>query len=87
VLLVLKEEGRQLRLLVHPEWRRIVEGEDIDYLESLFKDFVERAKLHPETLFKQISSLAVGSIVTQETGESLDDYPLLLELSSKFVNL
>jgi predicted NAD/FAD-binding protein len=87
VLLVLRKEVGQLRLLVNPEWRKIVEGDDIDYLDSLLKDFRERAKMTPETLFKQICSFGVGPIVAQETGQSLDDHPLLLDLLSKFVNL
>lgn len=87
VWLVIREEKGRLRLLVHPEWRNIVEGRDIDYLESLIEDFRERAIIDPDALFKHISSLGVGPIIAQETGQILNDHPLPLELSSKFVNL
>jgi hypothetical protein len=74
-----------LCFLIHPEWRTIVCGNDLRYLESLFEDFRERAKLCPAALFKQLSSLAVGRLVSLQVGTNISDYPFLLKLCSCFV--
>ena len=87
VLIVLKDARGDLRFLVEPGWRGVVREEDREYSESLLGDFLERAKEQPVTLFKQLSSLEVGSLVTQEAGEQISDHPPLLELSSRFVQL
>ena len=87
ILLVLEDGKGGMRFLIHPDWRAIAHAEDMDYIESLLQDFLERAKLHPEALFKQLSSLGVGLLVAHEAGESISEYPVLLELCSKFVQL
>jgi hypothetical protein len=84
---VLKDASDGLRFLVDPGWRAVVQAEDVEYLESLLGDLLERAKEQPATLFKQLSSLAVGPLVAQETGEQISDHPPLLDLSSRFVQL
>jgi hypothetical protein len=86
-VLVLKDASGDLRFLVDPGWRAVVQEEDREYLESLLGDLLERAKEQPETLFKQLSSLEVGPLVTEEAGEQISDHPRLLELSSRFVQL
>jgi hypothetical protein len=87
ILVVLWNEDRSLRILVHPELRTIVQGDDWVYLESLLKDFRARAELDPDALFKQISSLNVGPLVTKDVGSKISDHPSLLELCSHFVQL
>ena len=84
---MLKDASGDLRFLVDPGWRAVVQEEDREYLESLLGDLLERAKEQPETLFKQLSSLEVGPLVTEEAGEQISDHPRLLELSSRFVQL
>jgi hypothetical protein len=76
-----------IRFLVHPEWRTIVQGEDIGYFQSLLHDFLNRANQDPGALFKQLCSLGVGPVVTQEIGSNLADHPSLMGLSSMFVEL
>ncbi len=76
-----------LRFLVHRELRTIIQKEDFEYIQSLLVDFLERARREPEALFKQLSSLGIGSLVTQEIGSNLADNSSLQELSSKFVEL
>ena len=44
-------------------------------MNILLGDFVVRAKEQPAALFKQLSSLSVGPLVTQETGERISDHP------------
>jgi hypothetical protein len=87
IVIVLKDASGGLRFVVDPRWRTVICSEDVEYMESLLRDFLERAKEQPATLFKQLSSLDVGPIVTQETGEQISDYPALLELSSRFVQI
>jgi len=87
VLIVAKAENGSLRFLVHPEWRTVIRREDLSYFESLLPEFLERAQSDPEALFKQLSSLRVGPLVTQEIGERISDHPTLLELSSRFVQI
>jgi hypothetical protein len=83
VLLVLKREDGGLRFLVHPELRTIVREEDLVYFETLLQDFLGRAKLHPEALFKQIFSLGVGPIVAQNVELRIADYSFFRELPSE----
>jgi hypothetical protein len=87
ILFVFEDANGSLRLFVHPDWRRIILPADVDYIDSLFLDFLERAKLHPENLFKQLCSLGVGPLVTHVTGKSISDHPALSELCSGFVKL
>jgi hypothetical protein len=87
ILLVLEDEEGSLRFLVHPELHVVVTDNDLSYIESLLKDFLERAKENPAALFMQLSSLGVGPLVTQETGSNISDHPTLMNLCSRFVQL
>ena len=51
----------------------IAQEEDLEYLQLQVKDFLERAKREPAALFNQLSSLGMGSLVTQEVGSNLAD--------------
>lgn len=84
---MLKDRGGNLRFLAHPELYTIVQKEDLEYIQSLLKDFLERAKRDSAALFKQLSSLGMGSLVTQEVGSDIGNDPSLQELLSKFVEL
>jgi hypothetical protein len=86
-LLALKDGEGRLCFLVHPELNTVVRDNDLSYLESLFKDFLERAKPDPAALFKQLSSLGVGPLVTQETGSNIYDHPHIMELYLRFVQI
>ena len=87
ILLVFEDANSSLRFLVDPNWRSLVQLEDVNYINDLLIDFLERAKEQPKELFKQVSSLEVGPLVTQQTGEKISDYPFLLSLLSRFVQL
>jgi len=87
ILLVLRDQEGNLSFLVHPELRTIVQKNDLEYLEALLQDFLERAKLHPEALFKQLFSLGVGPLVVREIELNFVDHPSLREISSGFVEL
>ena len=87
VLLVHRSEDGRLRILVHPERSKIIRSEDLDYIESLFQDLPERAKIDPDLLFEQLCHLGVGPLRTKAVGPSIDDNPLFLELSLGFIEL
>ena len=87
MLIVLEDAKGDLRFLVDPDWRAVVQAEDVEYMESLFGDFLERAKEQPEALYRQLSALGVGPLMTEETGERISDHPALLKRSSRFVLL
>jgi hypothetical protein len=59
----------------------------LEYIGYLLHDFAGRAKEQPAELFEQLSSLGVGPLVTQATGERISDHPALAQLSSRFVPL
>jgi hypothetical protein len=87
ILLVYEEGEGSLRFLIHPELRAVVRENDLPYIQSLLLDFQERAKLNPEALFKQLSSLGVGPLVTHEVGTSISEHPNLLEMCSNFMQI
>jgi hypothetical protein len=76
-----------LRFFVDPELSTIVQGKDLDYIQSLLKDFLERANQDPRALFEQLSSLGVGPVATEKAGTNLADHPYLMRLLSRFVEL
>ncbi len=80
-------ESRNLRILIHPELRKVVQAEDLSYIESVFADFLERAKSEPESLLKQVSSLGIGPLVTRQVGPNIAECPLVMEQCSSFVEL
>ncbi len=82
---MLKDEKGNLRLLVSPDLRKIVQGDDWAYLDPLLVDLQDRAKLQPADLFKQLSSLGVGPLVAHEVGKELP--PKLRDLPQRFIDL
>lgn len=80
------EEGK-LRFFVHPRLGTVVLEEDLEYIQSLLEDFLDRAARDPASLFEQLSSIGMGSVVTQEAGSDIASDPSLEELLSKFVEL
>lgn len=80
MLLVLKDEQDKLRFFVNPEWRTIALEQDSEYIKTLIEDLLERSKVDPDALFKQITSLGVGPIVAEEVGSSLDNSQLIQKL-------
>jgi 5'-deoxynucleotidase YfbR-like HD superfamily hydrolase len=68
LLLATLHDNNEIHILVHPDCRTLVQGQDLDYLKELFASFIERANEDPLALFKQLSSLSVGCLVTKCTG-------------------
>lgn len=74
-----------LHFLVHPELLNSVREVDQSYFHSLLLDLAERAKLHPDALFQQLCSLAVGPLIAREVGSHFGSYSELLSLYAEFV--
>lgn len=70
-----------------PELNVLILVEDRDYIQSLLNDFVKRSKRDPAALFKQLSSLWIGSLLTQEVGTDIMGDQSLSELLSRFIEL
>ena len=88
VLLVLQSSLGDLRFVVHPEFRKLFKGRDLDYLDSLLSDFLVRSESAPDELFRQISSLGnAGPLVIQVTGNDIREFPSLVEMCKCFVDL
>jgi hypothetical protein len=60
--------GCGVRILVHPQWKSVVEVRDLAYMQELLDDFRQRCGEDPEALFAQLSTLAVGPLVTRNAG-------------------
>ena len=88
-LILLVVEGREGRLLgfVAPGLSEIVCDADRQYVQELLADIRERVGKDPEALFKQLSSLSVGPLVTHETGICGRQDLRLMPLCSGFISL
>jgi len=87
-VILLLEDGRgSLRCLVYRDWRDVVQAQDIGYIESVLDDLRERAALDSEALFRQLSSLETGPLLTQSVGSNLADYPSIEKLLPRFEQL
>lgn len=59
-------------------------AEDVLMLQDLFEDFIDRARLFPDELLHQLSTLGVGPLVTFESGRDLARHPELIKLFEQF---
>ena len=85
IALVIFNDKDELRVFVSPLLQGAVAERDWHYVEALFDDFPVRAKSDQDALFRQLSSLSVGPIVTGEVGSCLADYPHLADITKNFV--
>lgn len=86
-VLAISDSRDDLHFFVNPEWPAIVQDEDSEYIESLLRDWVDRAGMQPEALFKQLSSLGVGPLLTREDGDDLSSNAAYAGLLSTFVEI
>lgn len=77
----------EVALHIRPRWEEIVGSCDRSYLEVLFRDFKDRAKSDPELMFRMLSSLAVGPLVTYDAGSDLNEHPEYRALWASFAEL
>jgi len=53
-----------LRLFAHPYLKQLISEADWQYIEELLEDFENRCQETPEDLFRQLSRLSVGPLLT-----------------------
>jgi len=89
VLLAIKD-AKALNIYVHRAFADKTSGDDRSYVQELLPDLVRRSKCSPAAAFRQLASLSVGPLITEEVGllnfsrhpvESL--YPDLIRLKKK----
>lgn len=85
--LVTSSSDGEVALHIRPRWEEIVGSCDRSYLEVLFRDFKDRAKSDPELMFRLLSSLAVGPLVTYDAGSDLNEHPEYRALWASFTEL
>jgi len=83
IALVTSHDG-EIGIRVRPEWEKIVLPTDRNYLEALYRDFRMRIKSDPDGLFRQLSDLSVGPLVTREAGSDLAANLPYLRLAEQF---
>jgi hypothetical protein len=67
-------DGRtDLHLFLNPNWRSFVQAEDLEYIELFIEDVRQRAQQFPKQLFDQLSSLALGPLVTLAAGPDFSE--------------
>jgi len=59
-------------VLSRQDWPDIVQRNDHQYIRELLADFKERAILAPDGLFRHVSSLSVGPLMTYMVGSQSD---------------
>jgi hypothetical protein len=88
VILIANRQGSgELAMRVHPNWRQITIPADHPYLEAMFHDLAERARMDSDALLKQLSSLSFGPLHTHDAGQTLADRPYLLQLYDQFMEI
>lgn len=83
IALVTSSNG-EVAVSVHPEWKKIVQPADREYFEALYGDFRLRIRSDPDSLFRQLSDLSIGPLVTLEVGPDLAANPAYLRMAEWF---
>lgn len=84
IAIVTSSHDGEVVFRVRPEWERIVLPADRGHLEALFRDFRMRKRSDPDALFRQLSDVSVGPLVTHEVGSDLAANPPYLRLAEWF---
>ena len=87
IAIVTSSQEDVVAIRVHPEWEKIVDPRDREYVKSLYRDFRERVKRDPGALFQQLSALAVGPMVACGSGANLAEHPAYFALMDRFKEL
>jgi hypothetical protein len=82
---VLEDNKGGADLFISPNFDVIVHDDDRNYINALLEDFKQRSKADPATLFKQLSSLSVGPVVTHKVGTLGVDDAYLDSICSQFI--
>ena len=70
---MLLSNDAKLEVYIAPGLRSLVKPEDWTYINALLNDLKERARVEPEQLFRQLSSLNVGPLICEMAGARIED--------------
>ena len=88
LLLILEEDGGCISIYVDAQELELVQRSDSGYINSLLGYLPEIARVKPVQLFKQLSSLNCGPLVTAAVWScDSEHHPLLPELVERFRQL
>jgi hypothetical protein len=88
IIVVFIDPVGRLRIFVHPEIRNMYRGDDLEYIDALVWDLVERGKMAPEDVIKHLCSVSgIGSLVPTHTDDSYADASLLTRLNANMVEV
>ena len=77
----------QLALFLNTIWREFVREEDREYIESLIEDLPQRAQIDSEGLFRHLSSLHAGPLITAEERSMASKEDFRSYIPAKFTKL
>ena len=85
LMLMLEDCDGCFEIFVSPNLSVLVHHDHLHYMKSLLEDFNERVRLDPSSLFRQLSSLSVGLLITHKIGTCGVDDEYLNSTCSGFV--
>lgn len=68
-------------------WRESVREQDQAYVSAVLRDIVKRTSLEPQVVYRQLSELSIGPLVTHKTGTNLHSDKEVLAISLGFDDL
>ncbi len=84
-ILVTYTETEGLRIFANPEMRDHVDGEDLEFLQTLLANWPAYARLDVTEFFRQIHTFGIGPLMLAEEGSDLLDNPSSVKFYSRFV--
>ena len=87
MVLAIEDDQQGILFRISPNLQEWVQESDLQYIDQLLRDFCERARQHPNALFKHLSSLSVGPLVTHKVGNMDTDSEYLTTYCSNFSDL
>jgi hypothetical protein len=87
VLMVVKYGKGDLGFLVSPHLLQIAQSSDLQYILDFLLDLPRRARRYPNALFRQLSRLSVGPLITHKATLTRADDKYLRAHCAEFVDL
>lgn len=68
VILLAIKDVKALNFYIHRAFEQRTAGQHRKYMQQLLPDLVDRSRHSPEAAFRQLASLSVGPLITDEVG-------------------
>ena len=68
VILLAIKDAKALNFYIQRAFEQRTAGLDQNYIQQLLPDLVDRSRHSPEAAFRQLASLSVGPLITDEVG-------------------